>query len=50
MNFGENEQVEISALKEELVPHFHLLDHNVQKEIVYILELLLVQPDKKQIQ
>ena len=38
------------TLKDELVPNFSLLDHNVQKEIVHILDLLLTRPDKKVIQ
>jgi hypothetical protein len=50
MNFCETERVEIHQLKEELIPNFSLLDHNVQKEIVHILEALLLTPDKKSIQ
>lgn len=32
------------------MPNFNLLDHNVQKEIVNVLDILLTQPDKKVIQ
>lgn len=37
MDFSGEAEVEAHTLKEELVPNFHLLDHNVQTEIVNIL-------------
>ena len=35
MSFEEG--VGIGELKEELIPNFHMLDHNVQKELLHIL-------------
>jgi hypothetical protein len=37
MNFTEYSHIEVHTLKDELVPNFSLLDHNVQKEIVNTL-------------
>jgi hypothetical protein len=44
MNFEESPSIEAHTLKEELIPNFTLLDHNVQKELVHIMELLLNKP------
>lgn len=44
MDFEEGTGIEVHTLKQDLIPNFTLLDHNVQKELVHILELLLTQP------
>ena len=32
------------------MPNFSLLDHHVQKEILHVIDVLLIAPDKKTIQ
>lgn len=50
MNISEESEYEVLALKEELIPNFNLLDHQVQVELINILDTILAQPPKKTIQ
>jgi hypothetical protein len=50
LSFSAESEVEAHTLKEELIPNFNLLDHNVQTEIVNILETLVSHPSKRVVQ